>query len=181
MNKLSLVTLIAALAISPTAFAADSTTAVGAAVGAAASTTAGANAASASVDTSASASTDASATSNAMSQTSANGQLSYDQLIGDINAGDPSVTVTAIGSVNDSAKVTIVPVSSIQGGATADAKTLADAQTSGSDRLGKIRTALHANASLEAALTAKGYTDADVLAVQADANANVWIYVQDKK
>jgi hypothetical protein len=75
--------------------------------------------------------------------------------------------------------IKVIPVSSLKASANADAHALANAETKASDRLGKLRTAIHADAAIEAALTAKGYTDDQVVSVQVDAQSNVWIYVDD--
>lgn len=117
----------------------------------------------------------------AQEQTSAQGQLTYEQLLTNLKNTDTTAVVSAIGSVGSSAEITIVPVSILEGAATADTGSLAEAQTSAGDRLSQLRTAVHANAAIEDKLTAAGYTDNDVLDVEAGSTDKVSVYVLDKK
>lgn len=190
MNKLSTLALVAALATLPgAAFAQDTSTTVNGAVSAVTNTTVGAGDASASAgaDTSVSAdvnaatdSSGASASAGVDASAGASGQLSYDQLLTNLKSSDASATISVIGSVAADSTITIVPVSSISGGANADASALATAETSGSDRLTQVRAAVHANAAIEAKLTEAGYADADVLDVESNGSGAVWVYVKDK-
>ena len=177
MSKLSLIALVSALALAPTLVAADASAVVNGAASTAAGATTNDNSASAGVNTDVSAAAsgaldNSSANGSANGSASAGASLNFGDLISGLNAnGDDSATITAIGSATSSTTINIVPVSSLKASANAEAKA--------TDRLGKLRAAVHANAAIEAALTAKGYNDNQVVAVQADASANIWIYVDD--
>lgn len=189
MNKLSTIALIAVFAATP-AFAQDVNTTVkgavdtttGAAVGAGdASASAGAGA-SVSADTNAAANgSSAMVSTDANASASATGTLTYDQLLANLKTPDAAASISVIASVGADSTITIVPVSQIDGAAKADASALATAETSGSDRLTKLRAAVHANAAIEAKLTAAGYADSDVLDVETNGSGAVWVYVKDKQ
>jgi len=185
MSKLSLIALVSALALAPTLVAADASAVVNGAASTAAGATTNDNSASAGVNTDVSAAAsgaldNSSANGSANGSASAGASLNFGDLISGLNAnGDDSATITAIGSATSSTTINIVPVSSLKASANADAHALANAEAKATDRLGKLRAAVHANAAIEAALTAKGYNDNQVVAVQADASANIWIYVDD--
>jgi len=190
MNKLSTLALIAALTALPaTAFAQDTNATVNGTVSAVTSAAVGAGDASANAGADASVSADVNATADSSSaavstdanaSANATGQLTYDQLLSNLKSPDAAATISVIGSVAADSAITIVPVSSIEGGANADATALATAEASGSDRLSQVRAAVHANATIEAKLTAAGYTDADVLDVESNGSGAVWVYVKDK-
>jgi hypothetical protein len=202
MTKLSIAALVTAFAFVPAAaFAGSLGVDVGAATSAAgnlstslAGTTAGVSAglntgASGAVTTDSSGpglTADAGATVNAAAAgttgsgstaTGGSGQLTFDQLIDDLKAPDVSTQVAAIANVGGDAPITIVPISSLEGGANADASLVADAQAASADQLTKLRAAVHANAAIEAQLTAKGYTDDSVLAVKGSDSGAIWVYV----
>ena len=185
MTKLSLIALVSALALAPTLAVADASAVVNSATSAAVGAGANDNSASASgaADVSAAASGalgNTSASGMANGSASAGAVLSLDDLITGIdNNGDDSATIAAIGSATSSTTINIVPVSSLKASGTANASALTSAEASASDRLGKLRAAVHGNAAVEAALTAKGYNDNQVVSVQADASANIWVYVDD--
>jgi hypothetical protein len=191
MNKLSTLTLIAVFAAAPVAtLAQDVGTTVSGAADAVTSATVGAGDASANVGADASVSTDVNAMTNSSTASgsvdanvsaSATGQLTYDELLTHLNSTDAATTISIIGTVGADSTITIIPVSQISGGATADAGALAAAETSGNDRLTQVRAAVHANAAIEAKLTAAGYSDSDVLDVEANGSGAVWVYVKDKQ
>jgi hypothetical protein len=181
MSKLSMIALVSVLVVAPTLAAADASAVVnGAASGAVNATTDGASVG-ASTDASAAASgtlDSNSASAMVSGSVAASGQLSLGDLVTDIaSSGDDSETISAIGSATTASTINIVAVSSLK----ADASALANAKTSSSDRLTKLRAAVHADAAIEAALTAKGYSDDHVVAVKIDASATIWVYVDDTK
>lgn len=162
MNKLSTLALVTALAVAPTAaYAASLGVGVNAGAGG-----------------SASAATDATRTNlatDANASVSASGQLTYDQLVDTVKTPDASATISVIGSVSSTSHITIVPVSDLKGAANADASLFTSADASA--RLDKVRAAVKANAALEAALQAKGYSDADVVDVQSAGSGDIFVYV----
>ena len=189
MNRLSTLALIAVIATTP-ALAQDAGTTVKGAVDTTNSAVVGAGDASASAGADASVSADVNAAANgssAMLSTDANasasatGTLTYDQLLSNLKTPDAAATISIIASIGADSTISIVPVSQIDGAASADASALATAESSGSDRLTKLRAAVHANAAIEAKLTAAGYTDADVLDVETNGSGAAWVYVEDKQ
>lgn len=190
MNRLTMTALVTVLALVPAAsLAQDVNSTVKGTVDSTTSAAVGVGGTSATVDANASASADANAAANSSSAStatdaqagaSASGSLTFEGLLTNLKSPDAAATVAVIAAVAADSTITIVPVSSIEGAASADATALATAETTGSDRLAKIRAAVHANAAIEAKLTAEGYSDSDVLDVESNGSGAVWVYVKDK-
>ena len=169
MSKLSILALVSALVLAPSmALAAD--------VSAAATTAASGNLAGQNDSRSSSASAAADVSGSASVGTS----LGLGALVTNLNGtGDDGTALTAVGAATAKSTVVIVPVSSMKADASITAAALTAAETHASTRLGAIRAAIHGNAVVEAALTAKGYNDNQVVGLQADASSTITVYVDD--
>jgi hypothetical protein len=101
---------------------------------------------------------------------------SYASLTAAINAG-ASVDLSA---VTDSAKVSIVKVSTLAGDAATEGAALDAAIGAQSTALTTLRSDAGANAAINGKLTEEGFTMDDVLAIRTDASGNTLVYVDDR-
>lgn len=85
-----------------------------------------------------------------------------------------------LSAVTDEAKVTIVLLSSLQGDAATEAAALDEALTANADGMTTLHANVDGNAAIKAKLEAEGHTSADVVAVKANADGSVVVYVDDR-
>lgn len=84
-----------------------------------------------------------------------------------------------VAAITEGTTINIVVLSSLEGGATSTA--LSDARTANAALLTELHAAVTANATLLARLEAEGYTASDVIAVQAQGDGSVTVYVDDSE
>ena len=101
---------------------------------------------------------------------------SYASLTAAINAG-ASVDLSA---VIDSARVSIVKVSTLDGDAATESAALDAAISAKSEALGALQSSAAANAAINGKLTEEGFAMDDVLAIRTDASGNTLVYVDDR-
>ena len=123
--------------------------------------------------------TSAAADANVSASASASGSLSAGDLVTDLGSTDYKADVDAATAATADVTINIVEVASLEGSADLSATAIADATASNGDRLAAIRSAVGANAAIQAKLTASGHDTDDVLAVKTDASGVVWVYVDE--
>ena len=101
---------------------------------------------------------------------------SYASLTAAINAG-ASVDLSA---VIDSARVSIVKVSTLDGDAATESAALDAAIIAKSEALGALQSSAAANAAINGKLTEEGFAMDDVLAIRTDASGHTLVYVDDR-
>jgi hypothetical protein len=104
------------------------------------------------------------------------GDNSYASLIAAINAGD----AVDLSAVTDSAKVSLVKLSTLDGDAATEGAALDAALGAKADALTTLRANAGANATIDTKLRDEGFTMEDVLAVKTDASGNTLVYVDDR-
>lgn len=92
-------------------------------------------------------------------------------------AGSASVDLSG---VTDEANVTIVLLSSLQGNAETEAAALDEALTADAEGQATLHSNIDGNATIKAALEAEGYAATDVVAIKANADGSVVVYVDDR-
>jgi hypothetical protein len=162
MSRISVLALLATLAVAPAALAQTSGD-VSAAVSAA-------------VDTSISAG-DTSVTAGADASVMAGASITFDDLLNDVGTTDVTASVSAATSATADTSINIVEVAGLEGSASASATALADAAKANSANLEKLHAAVAANAAIQAKLTASGHDTDDVVALKTDAQGALWVYV----
>jgi hypothetical protein len=154
MKKLSALALVAAFALSGTAYALDTTVKAGAAGTAAAGSTA--------------ASTDATATGSVSTD-------NYGTLISTLNAGKGTVDV---GGITADADIAVVNVSSLK--ATGNTNALDNALEKNKDSLTTLHASITSNAALKAKLETQGVSIDSIVAVTTAADGKVTVFVDDR-
>jgi hypothetical protein len=104
------------------------------------------------------------------------GDNSYAALTATINA----TAAADLSAVNDSAKVSIVKVSTLTGDPATEGAALDAAIAAQSSALSALQSSAAANAAINGKLMADGYAMADVLAIRTDASGNTLVYVDDR-
>ncbi|MEQ1900400.1 MAG: hypothetical protein ABL866_06675 [Devosia sp.] len=118
-------------------------------------------------------------TAGVSADVAANGTLSLDDLLTDLGNADPAADISAATSATAETTINIVEVAGLEGSANASATAVADARASNAARLEAIHAAITANAAIQAKLTASGHDTDDVVAVKADAQGALWVYVDE--
>lgn len=172
MHKIITTTAIAALMASSAlpAFAQDANAGAGVGVDAGA----GVSVETPAVDANAGANADADV--DATAATTGQADNTYGSLMASIKA-NADVDLT---TVTDESKVTIVLLSSLQGNAATEAAALDNELEANADAHSQLHSNIDGNAAIKAKLEAEGYASTDVVAVKANADGSVIVYVDDR-
>jgi hypothetical protein len=123
---------------------------------------------------------DAAAGADANASANANAGGMSDNTYGSVVSSIKGSADVDLSTVTDEAKVTIVLLSSLQGDAATEAAALDEALTANAAGLTTLHTNIDGNAAIKAKLEAEGHTSADVVAVKANADGSIIVYVDDR-
>ncbi|MFD2646190.1 hypothetical protein ACFSX5_00090 [Devosia albogilva] len=117
--------------------------------------------------------------SDSAANVSADAEVNYDSIISNLQGSDvSSADIVALGA---DAQIDIVTLSELQGNAGDDGEAVGEAVSSQATMLAELTAAIEANADVQAALAAEGFTSDDIVAVASSSEGNLTIVVDDAR
>jgi hypothetical protein len=129
--------------------------------------------------TQAGANNSANANANAGANAAGNAEVNYGSIISSLRTS--TVTGADIEALGADAQIDIVTLAELQGNAAENSAALGEAVSAQATSLAELTAAIEANADVQAALTAEGFTSDQIVAVTSSGEGNLTIVVDDTK
>lgn len=125
------------------------------------------------------ANTSASANTDASANASGDAEVNYGSIISNLQGSN--VTSADIEALGADAQIDVVTLSELQGNAAENSEALGEAVSAQATMLPELTAAIDANADVQAALAAEGFTSDHIVAVTSSGEGNLTIVVDDAK